>query len=334
MLTKILKDKTAPEYHILMKHMPLLAGNDAKTVLGFADLKDYPVLTTTELIFADKLLAGTAFDIYQRYLITGEWDYRYFEKLDRYIGADYPIFTKLLKWVRSENSLSPSARAVLFGHIEQYGRSGPPMEGSRYYHLLGVSSADEYVKEMSVSVAQDIEELASINASIISRFQNETVRHVGPAFSASRLVGGADADAVYGRSLVELKTSKSLYPANVRDALRQAIAYVLLDTYEEFSVSHIEIWFSRQAYNLQIAVDQIVDDLRKARKEVKEDLISLAIKNSDASKNDPIPDKDQDRVIDEITTTSESPLISSAEGKKSLRKGLANFLTRVTRSSH
>jgi len=69
---------------------------------------------------------------------------------------------------------------------------------------------------------------------------------VGPTFSGSTMIGGADGDLIAAGLLLELKTSSKL-TLTVRD-LFQVIGYALLDFDDEYKLAELGIFSARYAY--------------------------------------------------------------------------------------
>jgi hypothetical protein len=69
---------------------------------------------------------------------------------------------------------------------------------------------------------------------------------VGPTFTGSALIGGADGDLIAAGLLLDLKTSKKL-TLGVKDVL-QVIGYALLDFDDEFGINEVGIFSARYAY--------------------------------------------------------------------------------------
>jgi hypothetical protein len=69
---------------------------------------------------------------------------------------------------------------------------------------------------------------------------------LGPTFSGSAVIGGADGDLIAAGLLLELKTSAKLTLA-VKD-LFQVIGYALLDFDDEYKLTEVAIFSARYAY--------------------------------------------------------------------------------------
>ena len=69
-----------------------------------------------------------------------------------------------------------------------------------------------------------------------------------PVFTGSSAIGGADADFIVASTLFELKTTKTLDAAAVRNTLLQLLGYSLLDYDDEFELRRVGVYFARHAW--------------------------------------------------------------------------------------
>lgn len=69
-----------------------------------------------------------------------------------------------------------------------------------------------------------------------------------PVFAGSSAIGGADADFIIATTIFELKTTKTLDAAAVRNALLQLLGYSLLDYGDEFEIRRVGVYFARHAW--------------------------------------------------------------------------------------
>ncbi len=87
-----------------------------------------------------------------------------------------------------------------------------------------------------------------------------SLHHVlNPTFEGSADVGGADADLILGRTLIEIKTTKK---AEIRpDWMRQLLAYALLDYSNQYDIGSVGFYFPRQGLFLQWSLDEVMQNL-------------------------------------------------------------------------
>lgn len=95
---------------------------------------------------------------------------------------------------------------------------------------------------------------------------------LNPTFAGSGVIGGADADFVVGRSLIEVKTT--IDPVLRSILLWQILGYVLLDFDDHFHIDEVGVYMSRQAllvrWPLQTFMEQLAGrpmDLATARRD-------------------------------------------------------------------
>jgi len=79
---------------------------------------------------------------------------------------------------------------------------------------------------------------------------------LNPTFSGSNDVGGADADLIVDRCLIEIKTSKL---AKIEPSwLRQLVGYLLLDYTDEHHIQSLGIYMARQGLLFSWTVDEFL----------------------------------------------------------------------------
>jgi hypothetical protein len=71
---------------------------------------------------------------------------------------------------------------------------------------------------------------------------------LNPKFAGSFDIGGADADLLFGPTLVEVKTVAKPDPGKMREAILQLLGYVMLDYNDEHEIRLISIIWTRQNY--------------------------------------------------------------------------------------
>ncbi len=82
---------------------------------------------------------------------------------------------------------------------------------------------------------------------------------LGPTFSGSAMIGGADGDLIAAGLLLELKTSAKL-TLTVKD-LFQVIGYALLDFDDEYKLAELGIFSARYAYLAAWGLSTLLDEL-------------------------------------------------------------------------
>lgn len=111
---------------------------------------------------------------------------------------------------------------------------------------------------------------------------------LGPVFSGSTLIGGADGDLITAGLLLELKTSAKLSLA-VKD-LFQVIGYTLLDFDDEYHLDTVGTFSARYAYLATWGLGGHLDELagheislQSVRDEFRKLLVSLSASGRAAS---------------------------------------------------
>lgn len=100
-------------------------------------------------------------------------------------------------------------------------------------------------------VVQDIEQLSAAFASDAKHlFKPDPI--LNPTFSGSLDVGGADADIIVDRILIDFKCTSKVDALKLRAAALQLLAYVLLDYDRRYAISEIMVYLPRQRSSWRI----------------------------------------------------------------------------------
>jgi hypothetical protein len=91
------------------------------------------------------------------------------------------------------------------------------------------------VSQLSYAFVSDAADLFKVDAAILN-----------PRFKGSIGVGGADADIIVGKTIVDFKCTARLDAMKLRHAALQLLGYVLLDYEDEYSLSDLAVYFPRQ----------------------------------------------------------------------------------------
>jgi hypothetical protein len=103
-----------------------------------------------------------------------------------------------------------------------------------------------------VTLNRFIEESLSFN------FKADSVCELNPVFKASALVGGADADLIVDRTLIDIKTTKD--PAVQREHLNQLIGYYVLATSgRDYAIDTLALYYSRFGELYALSVDDVIN---------------------------------------------------------------------------
>ena len=79
-----------------------------------------------------------------------------------------------------------------------------------------------------------------------------------PTFTESSLVGGADADLIIDRMLIDIKTTKNLIGAL---ELRQLLGYLLLDSDDQYGIESIGFYLARQGIFVAWPIEEVIRNL-------------------------------------------------------------------------
>lgn len=120
---------------------------------------------------------------------------------------------------------------------------------------LGAVDADNYpvLSEMMnrMPIAQEVlDDIIEVSDVAIGSANFQRIRHSplfvdNPIFSGGNWIGGADGDFLVGRCLFEVKTTVN--PGNLLyTTLRQLIAYVALDSEDEYLIEEMAVFLPRQ----------------------------------------------------------------------------------------
>ncbi len=140
-----------------------------------------------------------------------------------------------------------SAQAAAMGPLAQF--HGGPVTADALLALAPPAGIDQLTKFRHVFETALIPQLATRRGPWA----------LGPTFSGSAMIGGADGDLIAAGLLLELKTSAKLTLA-VKD-LFQVIGYALLDFDDEYKLTEVGIFSARYAYLATWSVGGLLSEL-------------------------------------------------------------------------
>lgn len=146
--------------------------------------------------------------------------------------------------------------ALLTGLMEQTYRAGPRVVESMHPE----QSLDSLLSSFATEAVTDVQQVAARCEPIMSEMSpdgDEVV--VGPCFAGSNAVGGADADFVIGRSLVDVKATKKT-SLSKRD-IQQLVMYALLDFDHRYSLESVAILLARFGVMVRWDLDELLPTL-------------------------------------------------------------------------
>jgi len=86
----------------------------------------------------------------------------------------------------------------------------------------------------------------------------DTICEINPEFKASALVGGADADLIIDRTLIEIKTTK--HPVLQREHFNQLMGYYVLSASGgDYTIDTIALYYSRFGEMYSLPVDDVIN---------------------------------------------------------------------------
>lgn len=197
------------------------------------------------------LSAGAAYGPYSWELLES-----FFHDLDRTLAAIQPSGRRLD--TTEEQMLGRYCYVLaLFEQVSRQGLSYNVLTGP-----LFKPTAKSSVQEL-LAIPQDewVEDLCAMSWLFYDRCRDLLAQPavLNPLFAGSSDVGGADADLIIDRCLIELKASKNAtLPANW---LRQLAGYVLLDYEDTYQIDTVGIYMIRQGIMFRWPVEEFFQTL-------------------------------------------------------------------------
>lgn len=143
--------------------------------------------------------------------------------------------------------LDLAAYCAVLGLYEQVYRMGGLMNRAVWEHpvvALGPTARLRTVRELvDERLPADVDGMITVARERAPALISASDVHLGPGFARSRELGGADADLILDRALVEVKATKrtQLPPRMVW----QVLGYLLADTDDEYQLEHVGWYFAR-----------------------------------------------------------------------------------------
>ena len=149
--------------------------------------------------------------------------------------------------------------AILLAHLDAGFRSGGRWAGIMVDLGRGVRHGWTLDNFLSVAAQKETVEVLQLTRLAREAFSLECEQEVtlGPEFTGSGYVGGADADLIIQNHLYDIKTTTN--PRNgLPNTIRQLIGYVLLDWDDEYSIQGVGLYFSRQGQKVEWDLDELL----------------------------------------------------------------------------
>ena len=149
-------------------------------------------------------------------------------------------------------------------------RSGALFPGSPLHRLGSSISPGDLISLAPDDACEDIAALAgATRQTVLPILSGRRPVVLGPTFSGSSAVGGADADMCVSGLLVELKSSAGDKRADGsrrcslgKDVIFQILGYALLDWDDQFSLDTIALYSARFDYLVRWSIEDLIAELR------------------------------------------------------------------------
>jgi hypothetical protein len=114
-----------------------------------------------------------------------------------------------------------------------------------------------------------VEDLNRLSALFFRKFRDRLAKRsvLNPTFSGSLDVGGADADIILGRDLIDLKcTINAQLPLDkLRHSVYQVIGYALLDYDNNYQIENVGIYYARQGVHWSMPIPDLLHILSRGQ---------------------------------------------------------------------
>ncbi len=157
--------------------------------------------------------------------------------------------------LNSEDETALNTNCVILAWFESVYRSGAVFP--EFDLLLRRVKVDDLISAVQPDVVQDITQLSSAFASDArGLFKPDPI--LNPTFQGSLDVGGADADMIVDKAIIEFKCTSNVDAPKLRDTALQLLGYVLLDYSGKYAVSDLLIYLPRQRFSWRRPLWQFV----------------------------------------------------------------------------
>ncbi len=129
-------------------------------------------------------------------------------------------------------------------------------EESWYEPLLSAHTLDDALGAVDPTWAEDVIHTTAAALEALTPLAGNTPVVRAPTFAGSVAVGGADADLILGRTLLEVKTVRSASLAK-RD-LQQVVTYSLLDWDDQFGLDEVAMLAARHGVLVRWPLEELV----------------------------------------------------------------------------
>jgi hypothetical protein len=175
----------------------------------------------------------------------------FFQALDQLVADVGPVGRSLDS--ATEERLDRACAVLAL--YEEVGRTGQIWPTSRLASWPVWASADDVLALIPRSWT---DEIAAVCTRVLAEVPLKGPAVLNPTFALSRAMGGADADIILDRCLVELKATVN--PGVEMLGVRQLLGYMLLDTPNAFQIEALGILLARQAVMVRWPLGPFLDE--------------------------------------------------------------------------
>lgn len=222
-------------------HLPTLAPKSNQGTIGTA--VDYRLRYCFDAYRSSDTVAAIGVDMLGGK--AGKNGARFLDYHDNLVDRLKPVTRHL-----SDNEeVTLDASCVVMAWFEQIYRSGVTFP--EFEIALKKATVEEILAIVPPEVVQDIRQLSVAFASDAKHLLKSNAI-LNPEFAGSLDVGGADADIIVDRTLIDFKCTSKIDGSKLRAAALQLLGYVLLDYDDEYAITEIMVYLPRQRCSWRI----------------------------------------------------------------------------------
>jgi hypothetical protein len=170
--------------------------------------------------------------------------------------------------------------SLILARFEQFFRAGLPIA---QYIIPALDAGASTLRELAAAMANEI---TRRDTAVVARIGCEDHAYlrvaasveIGPVFTQSEMLGGADGDLIYDGTLIDFKSSSAKSVIG-RDELWQLLGYLLADTEDRFGIHSVGFgalrWRSRVIWDAQEYVNRLMGGEARAIPRLRADFQSL-----------------------------------------------------------
>ncbi|MGH7111617.1 MAG: hypothetical protein ACREFK_14460 [Stellaceae bacterium] len=228
-------------------HLPTLASKYNQGTIGTA--VDYRLRYYFDAYSSPDTVAANG--VYMAGSKAGKIASRFFDYHDNLVARLNPVARQL----GDDDETALNTGCVVLAWFEQIYRTGrifPPLDV-----LLEKENVEDLLTAVPPEVVQDIGQLSAAFASDAKHlFKPNPI--LNPTFSGSLDIGGADADIIVDKILIEFKCTSKIDVSKLRAAALQLLGYVLLDYDGKYTISDLMVYLPRQRASWRVPLWHLV----------------------------------------------------------------------------